>query len=232
MKRSISLNLFLCFTIGMILCSCKEEEINLAVQCEGLELDFGPYTLSESSRMLFPYTDKVQRLIFTDAMNAEYEFDLDTTGKSLRSIFYLNECPYDPLQEITFRLHQETCYALFTNEELEILLQLQFVALSYLDDTTLIGETDVLYLNVLDKDFNPSPVLRFQLKHKHGTNFWSPIDAQDSVLINHHLFSDVYFQPIGELPQQEWIGYFNFEEGIVGLEHVSGSPVLSLERIE
>lgn len=222
--------IFICLSISTFLWGCGRIP-DMMPKCEET-FDFGPFTLSDSIDALFPYADTIERLVFIDEAETEHHFNLDVLNNSFIKLFYTHACPYDTSQDVTYVQFQEVKNVVFINDVLNISLHLHFQAVSYLDDTTLIGESDVLYLDVRDRDLNPSPVLRFQLRHKYGVDFWGPIEVKDSILINGNRYVNVYSQTLGELPKQEWIGYFNFEKGIVGLEHASGSPLLSLVRIE
>jgi hypothetical protein len=223
---------FLACLVASFHISCEDPEMTeLTPQCEA-QVEFGPYTLDDSIRVAFPYTGEIQRLIFEDPGGSEYTFNLDTTGIGNTKVFYARPCPADTTQSIVYIQWHETQSALFSNKTLGITLNFRFFAAGYHDDRTLIGESDILYLEVYQSNLVPIPGLRFQLKYKHGVNYWQPISPHDSIMINNHLFNDVYYQPLGEIPGQEWIGYFTFDQGLVGLEHPSGNLKLALSRIE
>lgn len=226
------MKIILAFALCITLYSCKDDQVDPGLKCEGLVLEFGPYELSDTTRDRFPYTAEIERLIFVDETGNEYDFDLDHFGTSISSFVYDGACPYDTAQEVSYVLNQETITAMFTCDTLAITMTLDFLAGARLNDTFLIAEANLLTLNINRNATGPSHALLFSLYHKYGLEFWPVVEPLSSVTINQRLFTNVYTQPLGEIPFQTWIAYYNDEFGIVGLEHGIGSPKLSLKRIE
>lgn len=228
----ITTKIILVFTLCIVFCSCKDEQVDPGLQCENLVLEFGPFELSDSGRNAFPYSDDIERLVFLDDLGNEYTFDLDHFGTSITSLVFQDNCPYDTAQEISFVQNMQALTSIFVCDTLGLTLNLQFAATARLSDTIVIAEDDLLNLYIIKTGVGFSPALSFQLVHKYGSTYWPQVIPQDTVTINQRAFSEVYFQPLGQIALQKWVAYFNYEYGIVGLAHESGFPKLSLERIE
>lgn len=223
--------LFSC-TLCLFLFGCKDSHIDPVMMCDSLNRDFGPFELSDSSRNRFPYSESIERLIFADDAGNEYAFELDFLGPSETEFLYLQDCPFDAAQEIEYLVHQEVLMATFECDSLDLALNFDFAANARLLDTTVISEADILNLRIVKAGLSFSTALSFKLLHKNGIDTWPTIDPLSTVTINQRLFTNVYTQPLGEIMFQQWIAYYNDEFGIVGLEHGTGSPTLSLKRIE
>lgn len=232
MKGLYHLKFILAFVLCSVLYSCKDDQVDPGLQCEGLVLEFGPYELSDTTRNRFPYTDEIERLVFVDVTGTEFNFNLDHFGTSISNFVYDNVCPYDTAQDVSYVLNQEAITAIFVCDTLGLRLNFDFSAYARLSDTTVIAESDVLNLNIIRNGVGFSTALRFSLLHKYGIQLIPAVDPLSTVTINQRLFTTVYTQPLGEIMFQEWIAYYNDEYGIVGLEHAIGSPKLSLKRVE
>ncbi len=228
-----SLKLLGFLSIFFVIVSCHDEGIDPTGQCKNYAVELGPFLMEESTKNLFPYSNSIQRIVFLDELNQEFPFELDTVTSKVESYLYTGMCPFDTAIQVPYQRLTERTTAIFYNNDLTMTIRFAFAAKLSIAGTMVFGEADVADISINTYDFSSFTFFSSLIHTKYGNQVVYPVQFDTSIEINTITFYNTYTN----LPDlfnspPDWIISFNYEHGIVGVKHQSGSPVLAFDRFE
>jgi hypothetical protein len=219
------------FLLSILFLSCGKETDPMQ-DCHEYELKHGPFSLRESTRDLFPYSEHDSILVFKDEDNKELIFRMTSFIKDTFPFITSIACPFDTNVIVPYYIENEMMQVNYTNDSLNISINFGFNASFRHEDETITGQFDLagVYLNSHEQNLNAQ--VTTMIVHKSGELPLLVNNYFETLMLGSKTFNMVYSNYSFPLEPLEMKVYMNHAMGILGFEDTAENHLWVFDRIE